>query len=96
MLDKHWIRMHTDDTEKRYMFPRPDTDRFERAIRKARHTPSELTRDEGHQLAEVAAAYRHLLAHPAGTESVLKKLRELRMELKIGNVGDDKGEVRCS
>ena len=90
-MKEHWIRIHPDDPKRRYSFPDPTTERFARATRLARYYPDNLTRDDGFQLAEVAESYHHLLNHPAGTESVIRQLRELRAELRRREKEDEEG-----
>lgn len=77
-----WIRPHGIGTPESYSFPDPTDERRAEAIWKARHAVSTLTRDDGFALAEMAEAYWHLLVHPAGTESVVKQLREVRRCLR--------------
>lgn len=67
----------------RYTMPDPRDASLVVAKWTARYLPGKLTRLQVALLLASADAYWHLAAHPAGTESVIKQLRELRRAVKV-------------
>jgi hypothetical protein len=64
----------------------PDVDKsIEYALYNAHHNPEELTLKQSRDLAQLAEAYIHILTHPAGTESIIKQVREARRLWKQSN-----------
>jgi len=59
-------------------WPEPDCPALAESMWKARWNMRALTQDDCYRILAVAEAYQHLAAHPAGTESVVAKLRSLR------------------
>jgi len=66
-----------------YFKPTPDTvwprpDRAGDIEWRLRYAPDAMTREDQLVAASVLAAYRCLVAHPAGTEAILRQLRVVR------------------
>jgi hypothetical protein len=77
-----WIRMHQDDPHRAYAFPDPTTEEVDGAMHTARYDLAHLTQAQAYLLCDIACAYDHLLTHPAGTEAVVRQLREVRREIR--------------
>ncbi len=56
----------------------PDLEQATEAAWRARFLDSQVSTEDRMTLASVVSAYWHLVAHPAGTEAAVKKLRMLR------------------
>jgi len=77
-----WIRPHGIGFPESYAMPDPTCPRRSDVAWKVRHEPQSLTKTEGCLAAEALEAYHHLLTHPAGTEVMIRKLREVRRKIK--------------
>lgn len=42
----------------------------------------DLTQTEQHHVAAVLEAYHHILTHPAGTEAIVKQVRQVRRAIR--------------
>jgi hypothetical protein len=62
--------------------PDPNSNRCQEAMHAARYKREPLSKDERYALAEMAEAFSLLVAHPAGTEAMIRKLRLIRRALR--------------
>ena len=65
-----------------WSMPDPHSGELVEAMYAARYRIDALTQGEAYEILAAAGAYIHLAAHPAGTESVVVQLRELRRAIK--------------
>lgn len=74
------IRMHPGDRERAYSCPDPTAESYREAAWQARY--GQPTRTQLYTLASAAEALDHFLTHPAGTEHVVRQIRELRRAIR--------------
>ncbi len=60
------------------VWPNPHDEDAHEAMHTARYNLAALTQVQAYDILSYAEAYLHLATHPAGTESCVKTLREVR------------------
>lgn len=65
-----------------WSMPDPEYEPLADALHTARYALGSLTQEQAYLILGCAEAYLHLVTHPAGTESVVKQLREVRRALR--------------
>jgi hypothetical protein len=71
----------------------PESDALGDAIDVLLHEPAKLTFGQQHMLHGAVAMFCHFATHPAGTESMVAQLRELRRGLKETPLSAEPGAV---
>lgn len=72
------IVFHPDDREHRYSMPDPTDESLTEALHQLRYNLTAATQADAYRVLAAAEAFCHLATHPAGSNSMVRKLREIR------------------
>lgn len=71
-----------------YTIADPESEALGEAMHRARYSLDQLTQGDAYLILGAAEAYIHLTTHPAGTERMVTKLRNIRRAVRTLGRGD--------
>jgi len=76
MSEKSYLRLDG------YSMPNPNHQPYSDALWTARYSLKNLTQTQAYLLCQLGETYITLMMHPAGTEAMIKKVRDVRRALR--------------